>query len=150
MIELLVTFVITSSSFLLFGYWFRYTCLLILSAKTTRNYTVSVAMANQLTFLEVQSQLRSQVVDLEPLKEFLDRDYRVLTYLLNHSAIPSNGDASLEKRMLEIDYRIMRAWYRVSRNLSPSAACRALNEMSQVVAYFANSMGERSAVSAAA
>ena len=89
-------------------------------------------------------------MDLEPLKEFLDRDYRVLTYLLNHSAIPSNGDASLEKRMLEIDYRIMRAWYRVSRNLSPSAACRALNEMSQVVAYFANSMGERSAVSAAA
>ena len=52
--------------------------------------------------------------------------------------------------MLQVDYRMMRAWYRVSRNLSPSVACRALEEMSQVVAHFANSMGERSAASAAA
>lgn len=150
MIELLVTFVIISSSFLLFGYWFRYSCLLILNAKTTRDYAASVAMANQLEFLGVQSQLCSHGADLELLKDSLDRDYRVLTYLLNHSAAASSGDAAVEERMLEIDYRLMRAWYRVSRNLSPSVACRALNEMSQVVAYFANAMGERSGVPAAA
>lgn len=150
MIELFVTFIITTSSLLLFGYWFRYTCLLILSAKTTRDYAASVAMANQLKFLEVQSQLRGDAADLERLQKSLDRDYRVLTYLLKHAAIAPSGGAWVEKRMLEIDYRIMRAWYRVSRNLSPTVARAALNEMSQVVAYFANTMGERSAVSAAA
>jgi hypothetical protein len=151
MIELLVTFIIISSSFLLFGYWFRYTCLLILSARTTRDYAASVAMVNQLRFIDVQSQLRSRAgANLERLKESLDRDYSVLTYLLNHAAIGSRGDAAMETRMLVIDYRIMQACYRVSSKLSPAVACRALNEMSQVVAYFANPMGERSALSAAA
>ena len=37
MIELLATTIITVSSVALFGYWFRYTCLLILSAKTTQD-----------------------------------------------------------------------------------------------------------------
>lgn len=150
MIEVLVTVAITSSSLLLFGYWFRYSCFLILSAKTTRDYAASVAMANRLTFLEVQAQLRGRDANLQRLKDSLDRDYRVLTYLLNHSAIATSKNTVVEKRMLEIDYRIMRACYAVSRRLSPSVACRALNEMSQVVAYFANSMGERSAISAAA
>lgn len=150
MMELLTTFIITSSSLLLFLYWFRYTCLLILSARTTRDYAANVAMANQLNFLEVQSELRRSAADLNRLKTSLDRDYRVLTYLLNNAAIAAHGDVAVEERMLEIDYRIMRAWYAVSHNLAPSVACRALNEMSQVVAYFANSMGERCAVSAAA
>jgi len=150
MIELLITVALTGSSFLLFGYWFRYTCLLILSAKTTRDYAASVAMANQLNFLEVQAQLRNRASDLERLKESLDRDYRVLTYLLRNSAIVSSNDVAIEKQMLEIDYRIMRAWYRLSHHLSPLVACRALHEMSQVVAYLANWMGERAAASAAA
>jgi hypothetical protein len=44
----------------------------------------------------------------------------------------------------------MRAWYSVSRRFSPAAAARAIEEMSLVVAHFANSMGERSTASAAA
>ena len=42
MIELLATTIITLSSVALFGYWFRYTCLLILSARTTRDYAGAV------------------------------------------------------------------------------------------------------------
>ena len=52
--------------------------------------------------------------------------------------------------MLEINYRVMRAWYSVSRRFSPAAAARAIEEMSMVVAHFANSMGERSAATSAA
>ena len=150
MIELLVTLTIISSSFMLFGYWFRYTCLLILSARTTRDYAMSVATANRLNFLEVQTQLRASSANLDRLKDSLDRDYRVLTYLLSHASIGSSGDKTVEKRMLQIDYRMMHAWYRVSCKFSPASACRALNEMSQVVAHFANSMGERAAIAAAA
>ncbi len=150
MLELVATGIITASSIFLFAYWFRYTCLLILSAKTTRDYAVEVAAANQLGFLEVQSQLCEDVPQLDRLRDSLDRDYGVLVYLLKHASNATSGQETLEKRMLEINYRFMRAWYSVSRRFSPAAAARAIEEMSIVVAHFANSMGERSAATAAA
>ena len=78
------------------------------------------------------------------LKKFglLDRDFALLTYVLRHASPPARI-AAIEKSMLEIDYRLMRAWYRASSNFSHTAAHRALNEMSIVVAHFANSVGER-------
>jgi hypothetical protein len=149
MIELIGTIGITASSVLLFGYWFRYTCLLILSAKTARDYAAEVATANQLSFLQVQSQLRTQTaVELDALEKALNRDYATIKYLLEHSAALPAIQGSLEKRMLEIDYRLMRAWYRVSRSFSAAAARRAVEEMSLVVAHFANAMGERAAAAA--
>src|SRR5579885_66323 len=100
--ELIATVIITTSSVALFAYWFRYTCLLILSTKTTRDYAMSVANANQLGFLQVQSLLRDAAsAELDALRDSLDRDYKVLTYLLKHAANPSTGDAAIEKRMLE-------------------------------------------------
>lgn len=150
MTELIATVVITASSVFLFGYWFRYTCLLILSARTSRDYAADVVMANQLSFLEVQSMLRQDNSNLEHLKQQLDRDYKVLTYLLKNAANPSRGGDAIENRMLEVDYRLMRAWYSLSRRFSPSAALSAIDEMSQVVAHFANLMGERSMAGAAA
>jgi hypothetical protein len=156
MIELAATFTVTGTSVLLFAYWFRYVCVLILSARTARNYAAEAASANQLNFLAIQSVLRDAVpedlerlpLDLDRLKYSLDRDYRVLTYLLTHSAKPSTGDDAVEKRVLEIDYRLMSAWYLMARHFSPAAACRALEEMSKVVAHFANTMGERAAAAA--
>lgn len=37
-------------SLILFLYWFRYTCLLILSAKPAKDYSGQVAQVNQLSF----------------------------------------------------------------------------------------------------
>ncbi len=149
MIELVATIAIIASSILLFGYWFRYTCFLILSAKTTRDYAGDVAAANKLSFPEVQARLRARAeADLNDLRESLDHDYRVITYLLKHAAHASEGQLALERQMLAINYRVMRGWYGVSRQFSNSAAARALEEMSMVVAHFANAMGERAASAA--
>jgi hypothetical protein len=93
--------------------------------------------------------LCENVPQLDRLRDSLDRDYAVLTYLLKHASAGS-GEGGIEKRMLEINYRVVRAWYNVSRQFSPAAASRAIGEMSQVVAHFANAMGERSALGAAA
>jgi hypothetical protein len=150
MMELIATIMITASSVLLFGYWFRYTCLLVLSTKTVRDYASDVATANQLGFLEIQSQLRAGSPELDRLRGLLDRDYAVLASLLKHSSAASPKNLGIETRMLEINYRLMGAWYRVSSRFSAAAARRALDEMSMVVAYFANTMGERAAMSAAA
>ena len=153
MLELVATIIITLSSVALFGYWFRYTCLLILSTKTAQDYAGQVAAANQLGFLEVRSQLQSDSTqtnsaNLDRLRDALDRDYAVLSGLLKHAG--SMGQSALEKRMLAANYQVIRAWYSVSRQFSPAAAARALDEMSQVIAHFANVMGESAACSAAA
>ena len=145
MTELITTAVITASSILLFGYWFRYTCLLILSTRTARDYVGDVAAAHQLGFLEVQSRLRDGSPEFDRLRDALDRDYAVLARILKNST-----HSGMEERMLGIDYRFMSAWYRISSRFSPAAARRALEEMSMVVAHFANAMGERAAGAAAA
>src|SRR3954462_2652271 len=98
MIELIATITITVSSVLLFGYWFRYTCLLILSTKTVRDYASDVAAANQLAFVEIQSQLRGASPELDRLRQLLDRDYAVLTSLLKHTSGVQARDSGIETR----------------------------------------------------
>jgi len=155
MIELIATVTITGGSVVLFAYWFRYTCLLILSAKTARDYTSDVAYSNKLGFPEVQAQLnqselnQSVTPDLDRLRAALDNDYRIVRQLLRYMPKSEEGPSSLETQMLAINYRLMGAWYQVSRHFSGSTAARALGEMSMVVAHFANVMGEQAAASAA-
>ena len=147
MLELIVTLVITVSSALMFGYWFRYTCLLILSAETTRDYAVDIASANQLSFLQVQAELRNQQTsDLNRLQTSLDRDLAVVTALIQSAS----GQWGMEARMLQLNYRLMSTWCSVSQRFSPAAARRALDEMSMIVSHFANSLGEQAAAGAAA
>ena len=149
MIELITTVIITASSVLLFGYWFRYTCLLILSAKTARDFAGQVAAANQLGFLEVQTQLRAASVNLDSLRDTLDRDYAVLSSMLKQVRGSSVEESSLETNMLALNYRVMGTWYRVSGVFSPAAARKALEEMSMVIAHFANAMGQQAEGAAA-
>jgi hypothetical protein len=150
MLEFAVTLILTVGSALLFVYWFRYTCLLIVSAKTAYDYASEVAAANQLSFREVQSQLRQGAVELDALHASLARDYDMVTYLLKHAAQSSNEESSLEARMLQMNYRVTGAWYQVSRRFSSTFARQALEEMSLVIGHFANVMGERANCGAAA
>jgi hypothetical protein len=146
MFELAVTVIIMAGSVLLLGYWFRYTCLLIVSAKTALDYAGAVAAANQLSFLEVQTRLQQRAVsDFDQVHAALERDYTLITYLLKNAAHLSAEESTIETRMLAVNYRLMDSWYKVSRRFSTEAACRALEDMSMVVAHFANVMGERSA-----
>lgn len=151
MIEMATSAIVTISSLLLFGYWFRYTCLLLLSARTVRDYASQVAAANQLSFLRVQAELRQGTVpELDLLHAALERDYEIVTYLLKHMPHTSEEESPLEARMLALNYRLMGAWFRLSRRFSLEASRRALEEMSLVVAHFANAMGERASCTAGA
>lgn len=150
-LEIAITIGIVAGSALLFVYWFRYTCLLILSAKTANNYAGDVAAANQLGFLDVQTRLREgSFADLDPLHSALERDYSLITYLLKNAAHTGEEESSLEGRMLEMYYGMMNACYRAVKPFSAEAARSALEQMSFVVEYFANAMGERAACGAAA
>jgi len=145
---LLVSIVIITVSLALFLYWFRYTCVLILSAKTSRDYASQIASANQLTFLETRDSLMddSKLAPLEKLRQSLDRDYQLLTYLLRHGSNDSSSGRSLENRILMIDFQLMSIWYGVTRRVSSERARFALLEMASIVGHLANTMGERIAV----
>ena len=150
-----VSIVIITLSMLLFLYWFRYTCLLILSTRTAKDYTAQVAAANQLEFPVILSQLKIAVPDgraieeMGTLQQSLERDYRLLTGLLRHAAQFQMGGLTVEQRMLMIDYQIMKLVFGAShRFVQPQQARKALTEMADIVAHFANAMGERAAVAA--
>ena len=152
-----VSIVIIALSLMLFLYWFRYTCLLILSTKTAKDYTTQVAAANQLEFPVILSQLKTAVsieggvTEMSSLQQSLERDYRLLTGLLRHAAQFQVGGLTVEQRMLMIDYQVMRLMFGASqRFVQPDHARKALSEMADIVAHFANAMGERAAVSARA
>ena len=144
-----VSIIIIAFSLMLFLYWFRYTCLIILNTKTVRDYTAQIATANQLEFPAIQAQLRlagGPMPQLDTLHASLDRDYQLVTGLLRHAAQFQVGGVNIEQRMLMIDYKVMKMWYGAARSFSKgSYAMQALQEMSDIVAHFANSMGERSA-----
>ena len=80
---------------------------------------------------------------MDTLQRALDNDYRMLRYLLDHAA--GMGLRPVEHYLLVLDYRIMRAWYRLTRNASTRQARRALDEMAGVVSHIAYKMGERAA-----
>lgn len=134
-------------SLALFLYWYRYTCLLILSAKGTKDYTVRVAETNGLELVRVQAGLRtaSSPDELDRLRAALSRDYQLLTGILRHTSRFQLTGFSVEQRMLMLDFALMQVWFFLTRAL-PSAAAysrRAVSEMADIVAHFANSMGER-------
>ncbi len=144
-----VSIVILGFSVLLFLYWFRYTCLLILSTKTAKDYTTQVAAANQLEFPAIRAHLKHAVAEggMDSLQRSLEKDYQLLTGLLRHAAQFQVGGLSLEQRMLMVDYQAMKVWFALTRRFSKAAyAQQALQEMADIVSHFANAMGERAAV----
>ena len=137
---MLASILIIIFSFVLFLYWLRYTCLLLLQQGSV-NYALKVASTIRLSFPQIQETLQTtmQTTALDRLKESLEHDYKILTCLLQHTT----GGATIERRILTLDYKIMRGWYILTRtNRDPAKARKALAEMSAVLSYFAVEIGE--------
>jgi len=135
--------VIVLFSVVLFLYWFRYSCLLILQARSA--YSALQAVAAGLSFPSVQRQLRSGKGTrdlLDQLHRDLSNDYRILCFLLR--CAPETVDP-MERRMLMLDYWMMQAWYSLTRRAALPQARKALEEISSIVNYFACSVGRNAA-----
>jgi hypothetical protein len=128
-------------SVVLFVYWFRYSCLLILQTRVS-SYGVQHVSASSLSFPLVQERLKRNETGVELLDELqrdLVNDYRVVCFLLRCSS--ENGVSPIERRMLMLDYWIMRGWYSLARRMARAQARKALEEISNIVSYFAHSVG---------
>ncbi len=133
-------------SLALFLYWFRYTCVLILSTRTTKDFGAEIAEAHRLAFREAADLVESSGPDaLAALRASLDRDYKVVSALLRQAGNVTVGGDSLEEIMLRIDYRLMKAWCALTCRFAGSGSRAALREMANIVAHFANLCGERQA-----
>ena len=135
-------FLISAASFVLFFYWFQYVCLLILSARTSRDYSREIAAANQLGFPDVQVKLRSAGADLDTLHRRLEKDYAIVTDLLRRTP-GFVADDRRELAMLKIHYQTMSAWFYLTRRSLQHASSQALEEMTLVIIHLANTIGER-------
>jgi hypothetical protein len=123
--EMIASVLIALVSLLLLVYWFRYTCILLLRERPA---------------------VEPPVKEAEPdiLRQSLERDYRMLTYLCRHGA--GLGDQSIEERILILDFKVMRLWYRLTRSAAPEQARNALAEMAAVVAFLGQKLGQQAGV----
>jgi hypothetical protein len=136
---MIASVLIIAFSLVLFVYWFRYSCLLLLR----RSADAPVAAADRFNYVTVQQGLKAGLA-LDPLSQSLDRDYRVLTYLLDHAA--GLELERLEYHLLVLDYKMMQCWYRLTKSAAPQQARRALGEMADVVNVLVGRIGAQTGV----
>jgi len=136
-------------SVVLFVYWFRYSCLLILQNRTANSTQYATNPA--LSFPAVQERLKNPETSIDLMDQLhrdLSNDYRIICFLLRCAA--ENDVDPIERRLLMLDYWILQAWYSVARRAAPLQARKALEEMSSIVSYFASSVGHHAALNARA
>lgn len=144
---MLAGILIIAFSLALLIYWFRYSCILILRNQEPVNQSAPDIVDGRFTFVGVRDRIETED-ELDPLQAALDHDYRVLTYLLEHAA--GLELATLEDRLLRLDYRLMQCVYRATRTLAPRQARSALGEMATVLNILVQRLGERAAAAAQA
>jgi hypothetical protein len=117
--------------------------LLILAAATPHDHSERIARANQLSFPEVRSLLRTNgETDLDSLHKRLERDFAIIAELLKVTPV-ADFDFGLEHAMLAIHYRTMSACFHLTSRTVRDSASDALEEMSLVVRHLANEVGAR-------
>jgi hypothetical protein len=137
---MLAGILIITFSLALLIYWFRYSCILILRNQAGELAPVSEAVDGRFSVSQVRESLKHED-ELDPLRIALDRDYRVLTYLIEHAA--GLELATLEDRLLMVDYWIMRRVYQLTRTAAPRQARQALVEMASVLNILVCHLGEQ-------
>jgi hypothetical protein len=131
---------IIAISVVLLGYWLRYSCLILLRSAQEHVEMPTVA-DDRFSISSVLEGLKTEG-DLVLLETALERDYHVVTYLIEHAA--DLELASIENRLLVLDYKLMRLWSRVTRSVAPQESRKALSEMATVLSVLVGQMGEPS------
>ena len=134
---MLTGILIIAFSLVLFVYWFRASCRLVLKGQVEQ-LTVNDATDSRFSFPHVQAMLPS-TQELRPLQQQLNSDFKMLTYLRQHAANIESGD--FEDKLLILDYRLMHWYFRIMSYVLPSQARIALSEMATVVGVLAHRMG---------
>jgi hypothetical protein len=137
---MLASILIIGFSLALLAYWFRYSCILLLRNQEEQAETSHAIVDSRFRVCEVQQRLQT-AEPLDPLHASLQRDYQVLTYLLEHAA--GLELEAFEDRLLVIDYKVMQWWYRLTKTAAPDQAREALKEMAVVLGILVSKIDQR-------
>ena len=129
---------IIAISVVLLVYWLRYSCVMLLRGAQERSAMLTVA-DERFSASSVLQRLKTEA-DLAPLERALERDYCVVTYIIEHAT--DLELASIENKLLVLDYKLMRLWSRLTRTLAPQHSRQALSEMASVLRVLASQMGQ--------
>jgi hypothetical protein len=140
---MLASILIIGFSLILFVYWFRASCRLLLKNHVEELATAAVSANERFSFPRVQELLRT-AEELGPLQRLLNHDFQMVTYLRQHAANLESG--SFEDQLLILDYRIMRWYFRVLSMAAPTRARAVLSEMATVVGVLAYKLGAQAGV----
>ncbi|MFQ5818074.1 MAG: hypothetical protein ACE5H2_09005 [Terriglobia bacterium] len=133
-------------SILLLIFWLRVTCRRILRQRFERDYAAEVATAHQWEFLALRQALGEspeEIADCQRVLATLQRDYEALTYLLRHAATLHVGRYARRERLLILDFHLLHLWIRLKRWVGWKRGHKDLLEMTEILRYFANVMGQR-------
>jgi hypothetical protein len=112
---MLPSLIIIGFSLGLLVYWFRYSCILVLRNRAEQLALPSSSLYpsdERFAFEQIRERLKVEQ-ELDPLHQALDRDFRVLTYLLKHAA--GLELETIEDRLLVVDYKVMQCYYRLPK-----------------------------------
>jgi hypothetical protein len=140
---MLASILIIAFSLILFVYWFRATCRLLLRNHAEQAILAPAIANEQFRFLQVQSMLKTER-ELGSLHSLLNQDFRVLNYVRQHAASLESG--SFEDQLLILDYKLMQWYFRVMNVVLPSQARSALSEMATVVGVLAHRMSPQAEI----
>ena len=139
---MIASILILAFSVVMFVYWFRYSCVLLLRG-AAEQAELSAAQDNRFSVAQVMERLKTEQ-ELDPLQRSLDRDYHVLKYLIEHAA--DLELVSIENRLLILDYKLMHCWFNLTRTLAPVHARKALTEMASVLVVLVRKMSPQSGI----
>ena len=137
---------IIAISVILFVYWLRYSCVLLLRDALERSQGDSQS-EERFSISAVRQRIRTES-DLTPLEHALERDYQVVAYIIEHAT--DLELSSIENRLLVLDYKLMRMWSRLTRTVAPQQSRKALSEMAGVLQVLIAQMGNENDLQAEA
>jgi hypothetical protein len=141
---MIASLVILSVSTVLFLYWFRYTCELILSARTAASYAAGVSAVNGLSWSSVSAELHAAPASaFADMMDSLRQDYRKLDDVLSRSKSDDADQVAFERGMLRGYFCWSVAMFTLLRVCSDRSARQMLATMSRVIEHQANLIGER-------
>ena len=121
----------------------RYTCILLLQ-NTILDAKGFAAAGAHIWFADSLEELNAGG-SLDLVQQSLERDYRLLLYLLDHAS--GLQVTAWEDRLLIWDYRLMRCWCALARIALPGHTRAVLSEMLNVGIVLSARMTERAGIS---
>ena len=108
--------------------------------------SAEVAVANHLCYRVIRLALETdpqQPGNARACIAALERDYQALTYLLRNAATVTVGRYTARERLLLLDFQLLRLVVRLQHALNWPGWQTRLLEMSRILEYFGDTVGQR-------